>query len=123
MKIEVSNGEIADKVSILLIKKDKITDASKVQNILNELDAILPSMLSFMPLDHYLFNDLKTVNEELWEVEDLIRDKERNKIFDDEFIQLARKVYIKNDTRAVIKRSINEATGSHIFEEKSYAAY
>lgn len=123
MKIEVSNGEIVDKVTILMIKKDRITDSLKIENISTELDAILPDMLSFIQTNHPLFVELKSVNEQLWEIEDLIRDKERHKQFDEEFVQLARKVYIKNDERAIIKRSINQNTGSSIFEEKSYAAY
>lgn len=123
MKIEVSNGEIADKVSILLIKKERLSDADKLCNVIKELDSILPMMNCFFDVHHPLFIELKTINEELWEIEDMIRGKERVKVFDEEFVQLARDVYIKNDTRAAIKRKINEVTDSKLFEEKSYAAY
>jgi hypothetical protein len=123
MKIEVSNGEIADKVSILMIKKERLSNPEKISNVISELNAILPGMNSFMETDHPLFQQLKSVNAELWIIEDAIRDKERAKEFDQEFIELARKVYIVNDARASIKRKINEQTGSSLFEEKSYAAY
>ena len=70
-----------------------------------------------------LINDLKLINQKLWNIEDLIRDKERYKIFDEKFVELARKVYFTNDERSRIKRNINETFGSELVEEKSYADY
>ena len=127
MKIEVSNGEILDKITILLIKSKKITDQTKLKNINNELD----ELVSFLDIVGYktnvtvydLVTELETVNEKLWVVEDKLRDKERSKQFDEEFIQLARSVYFTNDERARIKKRLNEVTYSKLVEEKSYQKY
>ena len=125
MKIEVSNGEIADKFSILIIKKSKIKDDVKLNNIEKEIDSIIPIFLKVIKkkevYDKYL--DLAVVNKELWDIEDDIRECERQKDFGDKFIQLARSVYIKNDRRAEIKKEINLLTNSGIVEEKSYESY
>lgn len=123
MKIEVSNGEIADKVSILMIKKDRLDDQSKIINVSKELDEITPDFLNIMTFDHPLYIELKEINSSLWDIEDRIRDKERSKLFDDEFVALARAVYFTNDKRAEIKKKINAITGSSLTEEKSYAKY
>ena len=127
MKIEVSNGEILDKITILMIKSKKITDPSKLKNINVELDELVP----FLDIVGYktnvtvydLVTELETVNEKLWIVEDKVRDKERSKQFDEEFIQLARDVYFTNDERARIKKRLNEVTYSKLVEEKSYQKY
>ena len=127
MKIEVSNGEILDKITILVIKSKKITDPIKLININNELDELQP----FLDVVGYesnstvnsLVKELESVNEKLWDVEDKLRDKERSKQFDDEFIKLARDVYFTNDERARIKKNLNEVTNSKLVEEKSYQKY
>ena len=127
MKIEVSNGEILDKITILVIKSKKITDLTKLKNINNELDELKP----FLDIVNYesnsmvnsLVKELELVNEKLWNVEDKLRDKERSKQFDDEFIKLARDVYFTNDERSKIKKHLNEVTNSKLVEEKSYQKY
>ena len=127
MKIEVSNGEILDKITILVIKSKMITDPIKLKNINNELDELIP----FLDLVGYesnvtvnsLIKELQAINEKLWVIEDKLRDKEKSKEFDDEFIQLARGVYFTNDERARIKKNLNEVTNSKLVEEKSYQKY
>jgi len=127
MKIEVSNGEILDKITILVIKSKMIADPTKLKNINNELDELKP----FLDIVGYesnstvnsLVKELESVNEKLWNVEDKLRDKERSKQFDDEFIKLARDVYFTNDERARIKKNLNEVTNSKLVEEKSYQKY
>jgi hypothetical protein len=125
MKIEVSNGEIADKFSILIIKKSKIKDDVKLNNIEKEIDSIIPIFLKIVKKKevHDKYLDLEIINKELWSIEDDIRECERQKDFGDKFIQLARSVYIKNDRRAEIKKEINLLTNSDIVEEKSYESY
>jgi hypothetical protein len=125
MKIEVSNGEIADKFSILIIKKSKIKDDVKLNNIEKEIDSIIPIFLKVVKKKevHDKYLDLEVVNKELWSIEDDIRECERQKDFGDKFIQLARSVYIKNDRRAEIKKEINLLTNSGTVEEKSYESY
>tara|TARA_R110000824_G_scaffold288465_4_gene476361 strand:- start:1721 stop:2128 length:408 start_codon:yes stop_codon:yes gene_type:complete len=132
MKIEVPNGEIADKVSILMIKSVKITDSQKLNNIHKELHMLSFPLSEFMgdPNDMFkknslwgIFFDLKKINEELWDIEDQIRQKEKEKIFDEEFIELARMVYITNDKRSKMKAEINEQSKSLLREEKSYTDY
>jgi hypothetical protein len=124
MKIEVSIGEIVDKLSILQIKKDNITDEVKLENINKEyvyLHEIVFSQLKINYNDDY--SKLLDVNKSLWIIEDKLRDKERDKSFDDDFIQLARSVYFTNDKRAEIKKEINITYGSLFVEEKSYSNY
>jgi hypothetical protein len=124
MKIEVSIGEIVDKLSILQIKKDNITDEVKLENINKEyvyLHEIVFSQLNINYNDDY--SKLLDVNKSLWIIEDKLRDKERDKSFDDDFIQLARSVYFTNDKRAEIKKEINITYGSLFVEEKSYSNY
>ena len=125
MKIEVSNGEIADKFSILLIKRSNIKDNTKLDNVEKEIDSIIPIFLKVVKKKevHDKYLDLEVVNKELWSIEDDIRECERQKDFGDKFIQLARSVYIKNDRRAEIKKEINLLTNSGIVEEKSYDSY
>ena len=126
IKIELSIGELLDKISILQIKAERIDDTSKVKNINKELD-VLMSLWNDSPYsDTNLsseINELKNINEALWDIEDKIRDKERNQVFDKDFIELARSVYFTNDKRAEIKRIINGKTGSELIEEKSYSDY
>jgi hypothetical protein len=124
MKIEVSIGEIVDKLSILQIKKDNITDEVKLENINKEyvyLHEIVFSQLKINYNDDY--SKLLDVNKSLWIIEDKLRDKEKDKSFDDDFIQLARSVYFTNDKRAEIKKEINITYGSLFVEEKSYSNY
>lgn len=122
MEIEVSNGEIVDKLTILEIKKIKILDKNKLSNINKELEYLTKINLS-LNVDVVLYEKLFDINQELWVVENNIRVKENNNQFDQEFINLARKVYILNDKRAEVKREINDVTKSNFVEEKSYEKY
>jgi hypothetical protein len=125
MKIETSHGEIVDKLTILQIKKENITDPIKLENIIKEhnyLLSVVENDLSISTLSpDYL--ELLSTNKKLWIIEDSIRDKERNKEFDDIFIELSRAVYHTNDDRAKIKKEINLKYGSGFIEEKSYQSY
>jgi len=126
IKIELSVGELLDKISILQIKAERIVDPSKLENINKELDVLMSLWKDSAYSNNNLeseTNELKAINEELWAIEDKIRDKERNRVFDKGFIELARAVYITNDKRADIKRIINSKTGSALIEEKSYSDY
>lgn len=122
MKIEVSNGEILDKLNILSIKLDRVKDPIKLENVKKEYHYLYEVCSIWMVrpdvIEFYL--RLSEVNHILWETEDKLRVKEKHKEFDDEFIQLARDVYTFNDKRADIKRKLNELTGSDFKEEKSY---
>lgn len=126
MKVEISTGEFLDKLTILQIKSERIADPEKLNSIHKELsllqDIWRESPHAAIDLDTEIAQ-LKQVNEALWEIEDNIRDKERQKLFDQEFIELARAVYVTNDQRAAIKREINIKAGSDLMEEKSYAGY
>jgi hypothetical protein len=125
MKIEVSTGEILDKFSILIIKRSHINDDAKLDNIQKEIDELLP-IFNDLTKDKEVFDkyiDLAEINKQLWDIEDDIRECERQKDFGDKFIQLARSVYISNDLRAKIKKEINLLTNSDIVEEKSYQSY
>ncbi len=124
--IPVSLGELVDKITILEIKRSKITDEAKRRNVLRELD-LLEHIWQVSKLDRALIDaewlQLRAVNEGLWGIEDRKRLKEAAASFDPEFIALARAVYFENDKRAAIKRRINEILGSDIVEEKSYSSY
>jgi type II secretory pathway predicted ATPase ExeA len=126
MLIPVSVGEVIDKVTILEIKKEKIVDSVKLANVcteLNELKNVLQSHeLAFDELP-VLIADLLHINKVLWNIEDDIRECERQKSFGSRFVDLARSVYRSNDERSRIKRKINELTGSVIVEEKAYKLY
>ena len=125
MRVEISNGELLDKFSILEIKMGNISDPSKLINIENEYRELTndcTDLLRDLSIKT-LYSELKSINQELWEVEDDIRECERRKEFGDEFISLARKVYFTNDERARVKKEINLASGSSLIEEKSYQAY
>jgi hypothetical protein len=123
MKIEVSNGEIIDKLTILQIKLERIKDESKLKNLRKEYDELIQVTSSILSTTDPLYLSLYSINCELWDIEDLIRDLERNKDFGSDFIETARAVYIKNDRRSVIKRDINLKTSSSFIEEKSYEKY
>lgn len=122
----VSPGELVDKITILAIKSRRIGDPAKLANVRSELEALRRCWQESRYATHDLSRDeadLTAVNERLWDIEDRIRDKERQRAFDAEFIELARAVYIENDQRAAVKKRINVALGSALIEEKSYAAY
>ena len=126
IKVPVSPGELLDKITILRIKSQRMSDPDKLRNVRLELLALQDTWTgsAHAAVDiHSDVNALMTVNERLWVIEDDIRDKERAKAFDAEFIRLARAVYIENDERAAIKRRINLKLGSTIVEEKSYRSY
>lgn len=123
MKIEVSNGEIIDKLTILQIKLERIKDPAKLKNLKAEFDDLIKVTSSIMGISDPLYKALYKVNCELWDIEDHIRDLERRKEFENDFISTARSVYIKNDKRAEIKRKINITTASGLIEEKSYEKY
>lgn len=126
LKVEVSVGELLDKITILEIKSERIADPAKLVNVNKELE-ILRKTWADSPLCSTDISDpmqrLKAVNVELWDIEDGIRLKEGAGEFDDEFIQLARSVYFRNDVRAAVKKEINILLGSGLVEEKSYADY
>jgi len=123
MKIEVSNGEIADKLTIIEIKLKHIKDEAKLKNLRNEYDVLDEAVSQIIKKDHELYVALLNINQELWNIEDDIRDLERDKDFGDAFVKTARAVYFTNDKRSDIKRQINELTGSNLVEEKSYQKY
>ncbi len=121
--VEVSNGELIDKFTILVIKRRIIKDELAIKNINNEMACIYPCIVLQLQDEkvHELKERLEKINSELWKIEDDLREHERLQKFDNEFIQLARSVYKLNDARSGIKREINILTKSDIIEEKSYA--
>jgi hypothetical protein len=123
MNIEVSIGEIVDKLSILKIKKNNILDVIKLNNITTEYNYLNDIVFNQLKISEEDFFKLVLINEKLWKIEDDIRDMERSKTFDIEFIKLARDVYFTNDVRAEIKKEINLKYGSLFVEEKSYSKY
>lgn len=127
MQVEVSNGELLDKLSILEIKLNKIEDKEKLANVQKEFDTLNPLAKKLFESNegnlqnHYL--ELSKINGQLWDIEDWIRDCEKRKDFGNEFVQLARSVYVTNDRRSEVKKIINTITGSELVEEKSYDEY
>ena len=125
MNIEVSHGEIVDKLTILQIKKENITDPNKLDNIIKEYEYLLSVVENDLGIStsspEYL--ELLSVNKDLWVIEDDIRNKERQKEFDEDFVSIARSVYYTNDVRAKIKKEINLKYSSGFVEEKSYSDY
>lgn len=122
----VSYGELIDKITILEIKSRRITDEAKLANVRNELDMLNATWANDSASQIDIADErerLHTVNETLWDIEDAIRMKERAQAFDQEFIELARAVYFRNDERAAFKREINLKLGSELVEEKSYQDY
>ena len=123
INVPISVGELIDKMSILEIKKDKLKNL-KLKNILKELSflrAVIEKNSIFIPDE--IFFQLKSINLKLWDIEDKIRIKEKNKEFDNEFIELARSVYLNNDRRSETKKELNIMFNSEIIEEKSYEKY
>ena len=131
--VPVSPGDLLDKITILRIKAARIDDPEKLRNVEIELGLLStiwresvggagvdPGLARALEVDEHA---LESVNEKLWDIEDRIRETERAQCFDDEFIELARAVYLSNDERAAIKKRINLRLGSRIIEEKSYAPY
>jgi peptidoglycan hydrolase CwlO-like protein len=123
MKIEVSNGEIIDKLTIIEIKLQRIKDKQKLINLQKEFDVLNEAAKSILGKEYDLYKKLFEINCNLWDIEDTIRELERNKDFGTKFIETARAVYFNNDTRAEIKKQINLKTGSNLIEEKSYEQY
>jgi transcriptional regulator of nitric oxide reductase len=124
--VPVSPGEVLDKITILEIKSERMSDPEKVANVRVELALLQETWREFIRDDDVirgLHAQLKEVNEALWEIEDDIRDKERAKEFDERFIELARAVYVTNDRRSRVKKELNLHLGSEIIEEKSYQDY
>jgi transcriptional regulator of nitric oxide reductase len=124
--IPISPGELLDKITILQIKSERISDATKVANVRTELGMLEQVWSDAVGDDEQiraLSGELKSINEALWEIEDDIRDEERNKRFGDRFIELARAVYVTNDDRANAKKKVNLHLNSSIVEEKSYQDY
>ncbi len=123
IQVPISVGELLDKISILRIKHERMTDAKKLANVARELDALSPllSRIEVEPgvMDGW-FADLARVNGALWVIEDDIRECEARGDFGPRFVELARSVYVTNDERAAIKKRVNLATGSALVEEKSY---
>jgi predicted nucleic acid-binding Zn-ribbon protein len=122
----ISWGELIDKITILEIKKEYLSHPAALQNVVNELNLlndIYASLGEAISAITELKDQLRAVNQTLWNIEDEIRNKERLKTFDDEFISLARSVYITNDRRAQLKKEINILLSSELLEEKSYQKY
>ncbi len=116
----ISVGELLDKISILEIKLSKTTDSIKLKNIATELEELRALQPNLSDKSAELYSQLKSVNLELWDIEDFKRNCEKQQDFGNDFVRAARNVYIKNDLRAQIKKEINLDTNSHIVEEKIY---
>ena len=124
--VEISVGELLDKISILEIKKEKIKDSEKLKFINDEYEVLKNELEKNIKIDEKLtklFVALKNINSKLWDIEDDIRECERKKLFDQTFIDLARSVYFTNDERAKVKNDINKTFGSELVEVKSYEEY
>ena len=126
LKVPISLGELIDKITILRIKLHKINSDEAQKNIRSELEKLEKVLNNTMAIDTNLKNfeiKLSNINQSLWDIEDQLREKEKEKQFDNKFISLARMVYFRNDERAKIKRMINKSFGSELVEEKSYIQY
>lgn len=121
--VPISMGELVDKITILQIKTERISDSAKLENVNRELELLRAACPIELSRIDELRTELKAVNERLWTIEDEIRDCERSGDFGPRFVELARSVYKTNDRRAEIKRRINFVTGSSLLEEKSYSIY
>jgi hypothetical protein len=124
--IPMSPGELLDKITILEIKSERMSDEGKLRNVRLELSLLNETWTASVTADENVSRihaDLKRINEALWEIEDDIRDKEKAREFDEKFIELARAVYVTNDQRANAKKELNTYLGSDIVEEKSYQDY
>ena len=126
INVSISVGELIDKITILEIKLSKIADTNKKLNIKHELDLLNKEYRNIHDVDREIklyFEQLKGINLELWDIEESIRNCERERSFEEKFIDLSRKIYIKNDLRFEIKNQINRRFSSEIIEEKSYSKY
>jgi len=127
MKVEVSNGELLDKLTILELKMSNISDDKKLINVKKEFNELNPlaNLLFEKFKDELLikYKELALINSQLWKIEDDIRECEKNKNFGEKFVELARAVYFTNDKRSDVKKQINILTGSGFIEEKSYEDY
>jgi hypothetical protein len=129
MIIEIGTGEALDRLSILTVKLDKIENIEKRKNIIKEYESLMTAIVSKYGGDilnediNDNYKQLSYVNGRLWDIEDKIREKEKESEFDDEFITLARQVYFLNDDRAILKKRINIKYNSEFIEEKSYSDY
>ncbi|HEV2917433.1 MAG TPA: DUF6165 family protein [Candidatus Babeliales bacterium] len=130
IKVEISLGELIDKITILEIKKERFINPNKVRNVETELSLlkrILQKIIAHNP--HFektileLKEELREINEIMWDIENFTRSKEEQKTFDEDFIEAARAVYLNNDDRAEVKAIINKLLSSYIIEEKEYAPY
>ena len=124
--VEISAGELFDKITILKIKTEKIIDKSKLENVHKELDILEKEALKFDNMSDQLsdhIKNLKNINSELWDIENIKREMEASKDFGESFIKISRDVHFKNDIRAKIKKDINNLTNSNVSEEKEYSNY
>ena len=124
--IDVSWGELIDKISILEIKAERLRDSEALANVERELALLTEARDRALASDVDIgaeYSELKTINESLWDIEDEIRDCERRGDFGSRFIELARNVYRTNDRRSAVKQNINRALGSALIEEKAYTTY
>jgi hypothetical protein len=124
--VEISWGELIDKITILEIKEQRLTSPAAVANVREELAALNRAAATLKPVPAalgVLQQELKSINEALWDIENRVRAKEAAKSFDPQFIELTRSVYLNNDKRALIKRRINELLNSALVEEKQYTPY
>ena len=124
--VEISAGELFDKITILKIKTEKIKDKRKLENVHKELDILQKEALKFDNMSDQLtdhIQNLKNINSELWDIENIKREMEASKDFGESFIKISRDVHFKNDTRAKIKKDINNLTNSNVSEEKEYSKY
>ena len=124
--VEISAGELFDKITILKIKTEKIKDKRKLENVHKELDILQKEALKFNDMSDQLFDhikNLKNINSELWDIENIKREMEASKDFGESFIKISRDVHFKNDIRAKIKKDINNLTNSNVSEEKEYSKY
>ena len=124
--IPISPGELIDKITILEIKRESIVDKEKLSNINLEYMVLLETLENKIIASNEIDSlriKLKTINKKLWDIEDQLRDLERSKTFNEDFIKLARSVYFTNDERSEVKKSINKLLNSEIVEEKSYSKY
>ena len=124
--VEISAGELFDKITILKIKTEKIKDKSKLENVHKELDILQKEALKFDNMSDQLtehIKNLKNINSELWDIENIKREMEASKDFGESFIKISRDVHFKNDIRAKIKKDINNLTNSNVSEEKEYSKY
>ena len=124
--IPISPGELIDKITILEIKRESIVNKEKLSNINLEYKVLLETLENKIIASNEIDSlriKLKTINKRLWDIEDQLRDLERSKTFNEDFIKLARSVYFTNDERSEVKKSINKLLNSEIVEEKSYSKY